>query len=356
MTLVKRKTGKFSNKSGKTMKYDSFSPSALKVYNSLDFANEEEQYDIDLVLAKMTEFCRGVVNETYERYLFNTRSQRDNQSIDEFYSALLALSKNCSFGDLTSSLIKDRVIVGMQNNSARQKLRERQKTSERGLTLEKCLEIARLYEVTRIRMKAMQENGDKDTVNRVHKYKKGNRSRKNQGQSNIENKSEQKGSFKRCCFCGRCRYIEYFQMQIHRVLENQPGVACIMDDMVVYGKDLREHNERLNQVLDRLSKANITLNEGKCEFRKEEISCLGQIVVKNGVKLDPAKISAVVNMEAPQNVSELRHFLGMVNQLGKFLPNLAKSQLWLVWRPRKTSRSYVISWEWLISLESSCPT
>ena len=58
-------------------------------------------------------------------------------------------------------------------------------------------------QATRIRMKAMQENGDKDTVNRVHKYKKGNRSRKNQGQSNIENKSEQKGSFKKCYFCGR---------------------------------------------------------------------------------------------------------------------------------------------------------
>jgi hypothetical protein len=136
-------------------------------YNSLDIANKEERYDIDLILAKMTEFCRGDVIETYERYLFNTRSQGDNESIDEFYSALLALSKNCSFVDLTSSLIKDRVIVGMQNNSTRQKL-----LSERGLTLEKCLEIARSYEATRIRMKAMQENGDKEQVNRVHKYKK----------------------------------------------------------------------------------------------------------------------------------------------------------------------------------------
>ena len=134
---------------------------------------------------------------------------------------------------------------------------------------------------------------------------------------------------------------EHFQMQIHRVLENQPGVACIMDDMVVNGKDLREHDERLNQVLDRLSKANITLNEGKCEFRKEEISCLGQIVGKNGVKLDPAKVSAVVSMEAPQNVSELRRFLGMVNQLGKFLPNLAT-----VTEPLRGLLSIRSNWYW----------
>ena len=88
-----------------------FLPSALKVYNSLNFVNEAEQYDIDIVLAKMTEFCRGVVNKTYERYLFNTCSQREGESIDEFYSVLLALLKNCSFSDFTSSLIKDRLIV-----------------------------------------------------------------------------------------------------------------------------------------------------------------------------------------------------------------------------------------------------
>ena len=87
--------------------------------------------------------------------------------------------------------------------------------------------------------------------------------------------------------------------------------------------DVKEHDERLTQVLDRLSKANITLNKEKCEFRKSEIYCLGQIIGKNGVKPDPDKVSAVVNMEALQNVLELRRFLGMVNQLGKFLTNLA---------------------------------
>ena len=105
-----------------------------------------------VVLDKMTMFCRGIVNETYERYLFNTRSQSESETIDEFYGALLALSKNCSFGDLASSLIKDRIIVEMQNNATRQKL-----LSEMGLTLEKCIEIARSYEATRIRMKAMQD-------------------------------------------------------------------------------------------------------------------------------------------------------------------------------------------------------
>ena len=65
-----------------------FSPSALKVYNSLSFDNEEDKYDIDIVLDKMTEFCRGVFNETCERYVLNTCLQASNESIDEFYGAL----------------------------------------------------------------------------------------------------------------------------------------------------------------------------------------------------------------------------------------------------------------------------
>ena len=48
----------------------------------------------------MSEFCKGVVNETYERYLFNTRTQADNKGIDVYSAALLRIAKNCKFSDL----------------------------------------------------------------------------------------------------------------------------------------------------------------------------------------------------------------------------------------------------------------
>ena len=125
------------------------------------------------------------------------------------------------------------------------------------------------------------------------------------------------------------------------MLENQPGVVRLMDDIVVYGKDLKEHDERLNQVFGRLSKAKITLNKEKCQLRKSEISFLGQSAGKDGIKPEPAKVSAVVGIEAPQNVGELRRFLGMVNQLGKFLPNLAT-----VTEPLRGLLSTEVSWHW----------
>ena len=53
---------------------------------------------------------------------------------------------------------------------------------------------------------------------------------------------------------------EHFQMQFHRLLEDQPDVVRLMDDIVVYG-NLKEHDERRNQVFERLSKAKIILNK-----------------------------------------------------------------------------------------------
>ena len=64
----------------------------------------------------------------------------------------------------------------------------------------------------------------------------------------------------------------------------------------------------------------VTLNPSKCEFNKESVKFLGHLLDKNGTCIDPSKTEAVLNMEAPQSVTGLRRFPGMVNQLGKFSP------------------------------------
>ena len=117
---------------------------------------------------------------------------------------------------------------------------------------------------------------------------------------------------------------EHFQRRMNQVLSNLPGVLCLIDDILVYGRNIQEHNERLEAVLNRIQSAGITLNQAKCEFGKETIKFLGHIINSNGVSADPQKIEAIVNMKAPSSVSELRRFLGMTNQLGKFSSNIAE--------------------------------
>jgi len=69
--------------------------------------------------------------------------------------------------------------------------------------------------------------------------------------------------------------------------------------------------------------ANATRNAQKCEFGKTSITFLGHKIDHKGIQADPDKTRAIRDMKGPKTVSELHHFLGMVNQLGKFTPHLA---------------------------------
>ena len=117
---------------------------------------------------------------------------------------------------------------------------------------------------------------------------------------------------------------EHFQKQMSKILAGLTGVRCQMDDVLVFGQDQGEHDSRLLAALQRLEAAGVTLNSAKCEFGKTSIKFLGHLIDQTGIRADPDKTTAIREMEPPTTVPELRRFMGMVNQLGKFTPNLAQ--------------------------------
>ena len=86
----------------------------------------------------------------------------------------------------------------------------------------------------------------------------------------------------------------------------------------------KRHNSRLQAVPKCLSSAGITLNSRKCEFCKSSLTFLGHVIDQRGITADSNKTAAIQQMETPKSVSELLRFLRMVNQLGKFSPNIAE--------------------------------
>lgn len=118
---------------------------------------------------------------------------------------------------------------------------------------------------------------------------------------------------------------EHFQrMMMTEVTTGLDGVLCHMDDVLVWGRTQDEHDMRLHAVLQKAQETGITLNMDKCELTRHTVKFLGHVLSADGVKPDPEKTSAVQEMDPPKNVSELRSFLGMVNQLGRFIPHLAE--------------------------------
>jgi len=150
------------------------------------------------------------------------------------------------------------------------------------------------------------------------------------------------------CLFGVSCAPELFQQRMNKILEGLKGAVCQMDDVLVFGSKQAEHDQRLIATLERIKAAGVTLNRDKCKFSVSVVNFLGHAVNKEGIKADPEKTSAVVEMKPPQNISELRRFMGMANQLGKFSCNLAD-----ITHPLRGSLSSKTAWLWGPEQESA---
>ena len=117
---------------------------------------------------------------------------------------------------------------------------------------------------------------------------------------------------------------EVFQKKISHIISDIDGVANGQDDIIVFRRDEEEHDKALKQVLDRIRESGLKLIKEKFAFIVTETFFLGHLIPADGIKPDPRKIQAILEMPSPNNKEELQGFLGMITYLGKFLPNLSK--------------------------------
>lgn len=117
---------------------------------------------------------------------------------------------------------------------------------------------------------------------------------------------------------------EILQKEMHGLIEGLEGVTSYMDDVLVYGKDHEEHNTRLKLVLSRARALNLTFSKEKLQLATPTITFLGHQITPDGMEVHKSKIEAITAVSQPQNKVELQRFLGMINFLGKYIPNLSE--------------------------------
>ena len=115
-----------------------------------------------------------------------------------------------------------------------------------------------------------------------------------------------------------------FQATMDKIWAGIDNVFFYVDDVLIPSKTREEHTDVLQKVFHRLEKYNVKLNAAKCQFYKPELKYLGYVLCSEGVRPVQSKIDAVRCAPRPQNVTELKSFLGMVNFYGKFVPKLSE--------------------------------
>nr|XP_034836883.1 uncharacterized protein K02A2.6-like [Maniola hyperantus] len=116
---------------------------------------------------------------------------------------------------------------------------------------------------------------------------------------------------------------EKFQKLMEETLRGIPGTVVFLDDICVTGSNRQTHLANLRAVLERLRSMGFTVKLSKCSFLKPSVKYLGFIIDKSGLHPDPNKIEAIHDAPRPENVTQLKSFLGLLNYYGKFIPNLS---------------------------------
>ena len=122
-----------------------------------------------------------------------------------------------------------------------------------------------------------------------------------------------------------------FQRTMENLLQGLKHVCVYLDDILVTGTTERDHLDNLGEVLKRLENAGMRLKRSKCEFMLPAVEYLGHKISDKGLQPTEGKIRAIIEALAPQNVSQLKAFLGMLNYYAKFLPNIS-SRLALLYK------------------------
>ncbi|GJU63861.1 putative reverse transcriptase domain-containing protein [Tanacetum coccineum] len=101
-------------------------------------------------------------------------------------------------------------------------------------------------------------------------------------------------------------------------------VIVFIDDILIYSKDEREHEEHLKAILELLKKEKLYAKFSKCEFWIPKVQFLGHVIDSRGIHVDPAKIESIKDWASPKTPTEIRQFLGLAGYYRRFIEGFSK--------------------------------
>jgi hypothetical protein len=118
----------------------------------------------------------------------------------------------------------------------------------------------------------------------------------------------------------------YFMNMMNKVFMEflDKFVVVFIDDILVYSKNNEEHEKHLRLIMEKLREHKLYAKFSKCEFWLSEVAFLGHIVSKEGIAVDPSKVTAVTEWDTPKNVREIQSFLGLAGYYRRFIENFSK--------------------------------
>ncbi len=116
---------------------------------------------------------------------------------------------------------------------------------------------------------------------------------------------------------------EVFHRVVADVIKGLPNVIHYIDDILIFAATREEHDALVNEIIRRLKRVGFAICRDKCSFGQSAVTFLGHRLTGDRILPDPLKLEALLCMQPPSNSAELHSFMGFVNYLARYVPNLA---------------------------------
>jgi hypothetical protein len=135
---------------------------------------------------------------------------------------------------------------------------------------------------------------------------------------------------------GLCKYMvmsfgltnapAYFMYLMNKVFMQylDKFVVVFIDDILIFSKNEEGHDEHIHMILQKLRENQLCAKLNKCKFWLKEVSFLDHIISEVGISIDPSKVKDVLSWNTPQNVSDIRSFLGLAGYYRRFIEGFSK--------------------------------
>ncbi|OJT01588.1 Transposon Ty3-G Gag-Pol polyprotein [Trametes pubescens] len=124
---------------------------------------------------------------------------------------------------------------------------------------------------------------------------------------------------------GDCNAPRTFQWLMMWIFREYIGVFVhvYLDDIFMYSNSIEEHKHHLKLVFDRLREQQLYLSRSKLDLYSEWMDCLGHVIDNRGLCADTDKMATIRDWRPPHSQVEVQHFLGLVQYLAHFLPDVS---------------------------------
>ena len=127
-------------------------------------------------------------------------------------------------------------------------------------------------------------------------------------------------------FFGLCNSPATFQAMMNKIFKDilDKGWIVIMDNILIFSKDCKEHQEQTKCILQCPQGYDLYLKVEKCKFEVQEVEFLGMIIKPNKIMMDPTKLAGIKDWPEPTNVKAVQSFLGFGNFYRQFIKHFAE--------------------------------